>query len=218
MKLRVVQSTWLQLFAAGGVGVVPPMRADHERGQDRVVGGGPSIALNEAQVPVLGCDNLGAAFERRAGTVDVGRADPIPVPDADVAVVRQDAQHGAAAVVSIAAGASDLGCVPEHLPIRCRVAQFRQRAGQVRCGSSGQRSEPVGVDDAAGGSRARCADSPPQLVAVVAVERREPGQVGGDDFVRGGWDRDRQQCAHQRAVVSPTRREARIGLSQRWAA
>src|SRR4051794_29624634 len=59
------------------------MPADHEAGQDGIVGGGPAVPADQPEVTPLGGDNHGEFVQERAWMADVGRSDPVPVTDAD---------------------------------------------------------------------------------------------------------------------------------------
>ncbi|MFF3275859.1 hypothetical protein ACFYWU_33710 [Streptomyces chrestomyceticus] len=128
------------------------MRAEHEAGQHGVVGGGPAVAPQQEQVAALCVDDVREPGEIDGGVVDVGRADPGAVPQADVGVVGQEPDHPAAKVAGIATVAASLRLVAEHLPVRLRVTQFRHGPGQCVDAAAGQRGEPFGDDDAAAGS------------------------------------------------------------------
>ncbi|MGP4102427.1 DUF6461 domain-containing protein [Nonomuraea sp. KM90] len=78
--------------------------------------------------------------------VDVGRSDPVLMPDADVAVVREDPKRRAAGVAGVAAGAADLRDVTERFPDWGRIAELEQRAGQMAGRAAGERGRLVDVD------------------------------------------------------------------------
>ena len=144
-----------------------------------------------------------SGVERGGGLPGVRRADPVPVPGADVAVVRQQPGDRAAVVAGVAARAARLGLVPPGLPVRCGVTQLGQRPGQVPARAADDRREPAGIDVAPAGARLRAADLVPQFARGQAVQAGQPGQVGGDGFVPGGRDGDREP--HQPASRWPGR-------------
>jgi len=101
--------------------------------------------------------NLGAVSSDAAGTVDAGGPIQLTRADADVAVVRQDAQPRAPTRWCASQRGIRSGVRAEHLAIRCRVRAVQDKlALPGECGSSGNSAaKTVGVDDAAGGSGPR---------------------------------------------------------------
>lgn len=104
--------------------VVPQVPADEEPGEHRVVGQRGAVAAQQAQVAALGLEDVvefGA--EECGGLPGVGRAGPVPVAGAGVAVVRQQPGDRPAVVAGVAARAERLGLVPPGGPVRPGVAQ-----------------------------------------------------------------------------------------------
>ena len=139
--------------------------------------------------------------ERGGGLPGVRRADPVPVPGADVTVVRQQPGDRAAVVPGVAPRAARLRLVPPGLPVRSGATQLGQRPGQVLSRAAGDRRQPARDDLAPAGARLRAADLVPQFAWGKAVQAGQPGQVGGEGFVPGGRDGDREphQPASRRA-------------------
>ena len=144
--------------------------------------------------------------ERGGGLAGVRWSDPILVPGADVVVLRQQALHRAAVVAGVAAGAAGLRLVSPGGPVRRRVAQLGQCPSEVLAGAAGDRGEPIDVHD------------PPVVPGCGALTgshnsrgcnpcmASEPGEVGGEGFVPGGRDRDRQpRRPHQPAARADVR-------------
>ncbi|MGW8553386.1 hypothetical protein [Streptomyces tubercidicus] len=67
----------------------PELGADEEAGEHCVVGDGPPVAVEETQVSALCVDDLWKSIERGGQLAVVGRPDPDPVLNADIAVMRQ---------------------------------------------------------------------------------------------------------------------------------
>ena len=129
--------------------------------------------------------------ERGGGLAGVRWSDPVSVPGADVAVLRQQSLHRAAVVAGVAAGAAGLWLVSPGGPVRRRVTQLGQCPSELLAWAAGDRGEPVDVHDPPSGSWLWGADRFPQLTGGQPVQGSEPGEVGGEGFVSGGWDRDR---------------------------
>ena len=98
---------------------------------------------------------------RPKGLAERCRADPVPVPGADVAVVRQQPDNRGAVVPGVATRAARLRLVPPGLPVRSGTAQLGQRPGQVLSRAAGDRSQSAGIDGAPAGSGLRGADLVP---------------------------------------------------------
>jgi hypothetical protein len=67
----------------------PEVSAEQEPGQHRVVGGSRTVAAQQPQVVSLRTDNVVEPAQAGGGLGDVRRPDPVAVPGADIAVVRQ---------------------------------------------------------------------------------------------------------------------------------
>jgi len=107
-------------------------------------------------------------------------------------VVREQPGDRAAVVPGIAPQAARLRLVPPGLPVRSGAAQLGQRSREMPGRAAGDRRQPVRDDLAPTGARLRAADLVPQLAWGKAVQAGQPGQVGGDGFVPGGRDGDRE--------------------------
>ena len=167
--------------------VGPQVAAEQEPGQHRVIGGRGAVAAEQPQVAPLRLDDADEpGVERGGGVPRVRRPDPVPVPGAEVAVVRQQPGDRAAVVPGVAPRAAQLGLVPPGLPVQRGAAQLGQRPGQVLSRAAGDRRQPAGDDGAAAGAGLRGADLVPQPARVKAVQAGQPGQVGGEGFAPGG--------------------------------
>ncbi|MGW2770233.1 hypothetical protein [Streptomyces sp. NPDC001275] len=165
------------------------MSAEHEAAEHGVVGGLPAVAAEDAQVFALGVDDFGEPGEVDGGVVDVGRADPGAVAQADVAVVGQEPGHLAAGVPGVAAVAAGLGLVAEQRPVGPWCAQFGQGSGEGVDGAPGERGEAFGADDAAhAAGPLALGDLCPEVVDVEAVKGGQASDVGGGDLVPGRWN------------------------------
>jgi len=90
---------------------------------------GPAFGASQ---PVLRVGQLGQPVGQPRWCViagGLGWPDPVPVPGAEVFVVRERPQHPAACVAGGAPGAGRLGEVVQPPPVRCRHLQLWQGAG-----------------------------------------------------------------------------------------
>ncbi|ARE74591.1 hypothetical protein B6R96_12065 [Streptomyces sp. Sge12] len=94
----------------------------------------------------LGADDGGDLAEVGRGLIDVRWADPDAVPEAYVAVEREEPGHRSAGMFGVAAVAAVLWLVAEHGPVRLWIAQFRKSSCEGVNAPADEGCEPLGDD------------------------------------------------------------------------
>jgi hypothetical protein len=124
-------------------------------------------------------------------------------------------------VSRVAAWAAGLGLMTLRRPA-WRGMQLGQRPDEMVASVAGHGRKPVGEDVAPSASWARDADRFPQFPQREAVQVGQAGEVGGDGFLLGRRDGDRQPGKHHQPVCLRTARPpgpgGRDAVSARWAA